>query len=207
MASHLYRARASAMIMLSQTSRWISGEPRNNVLKLECQLNIELEPGNLAEHDDVIKWKHFPRYWPFVRGIHWSLVIFPHNGQWRRVLMFSLICAWTNAWVNNRDAGDLRPYCPHFYVFVMSNVLYLLHTTVQKAEYCIACEQKCFSLWTLLSYLKVEPDLSQPKITALSNPNILQDMVFQRITTTKSKLNNYINQRRRTIIVFVIRTL
>ena len=22
------------------------------------------------EHDDVIKWKHFPRYWPFVRGIH-----------------------------------------------------------------------------------------------------------------------------------------
>ena len=22
------------------------------------------------EHDDVIKWEHFPRYWPFVRGIH-----------------------------------------------------------------------------------------------------------------------------------------
>ena len=21
---------------------------------------------------DVIKWKHFPCYWPFVRGIHWS---------------------------------------------------------------------------------------------------------------------------------------
>ena len=21
-------------------------------------------------HDDVIKWKQFPRYWPFVRGIH-----------------------------------------------------------------------------------------------------------------------------------------
>ena len=20
-------------------------------------------------HDDVIKWKHFPRYWPFVRGV------------------------------------------------------------------------------------------------------------------------------------------
>ena len=20
-------------------------------------------------HDDVIKWEHFPRYWPFVRGI------------------------------------------------------------------------------------------------------------------------------------------
>ena len=23
------------------------------------------------DHDDIIKLKHFPRYWPFVRGIHW----------------------------------------------------------------------------------------------------------------------------------------
>ena len=28
-------------------------------------------------HDDVIKWKYFPRYWPFVLGIHWSPVKFP----------------------------------------------------------------------------------------------------------------------------------
>ena len=26
------------------------------------------------KYDDVIKWKHFPWYWPFVRGIHWSPV-------------------------------------------------------------------------------------------------------------------------------------
>ena len=31
--------------------------------------------------DDVIKWKHFPRNWPFVRGIHRSLVNSPHKGQ------------------------------------------------------------------------------------------------------------------------------
>ena len=30
-------------------------------------------------HDDVIKWKHFPRYWPFVRGIHRSPVNSPHK--------------------------------------------------------------------------------------------------------------------------------
>ena len=30
---------------------------------------------------------------------------FPHKGQWRGVLMFSSICAWINAWVNNREAG------------------------------------------------------------------------------------------------------
>ena len=34
-------------------------------------------------HDDVNKWKHFPRYWPFVRGIHRSPVNSPHKGQWR----------------------------------------------------------------------------------------------------------------------------
>ena len=32
-------------------------------------------------HDDVIKWKHFPRYWPSVRGIQRSQVKSPHKGQ------------------------------------------------------------------------------------------------------------------------------
>ena len=31
------------------------------------------------EHGDVIKWKHFPRYWQFVRGIHRSPVNSPHK--------------------------------------------------------------------------------------------------------------------------------
>ena len=30
----------------------------------------------------------------------------PHKGQWRGALMFSLICAWINRWVNNREADD-----------------------------------------------------------------------------------------------------
>ena len=32
---------------------------------------------NGISHDDVIKWKHFPRYWPFVRGIYRSPVNSP----------------------------------------------------------------------------------------------------------------------------------
>ena len=36
----------------------------------------------LVIHHDVIKWKHVPRYWPFVHGIHWSPVNSPHKGQW-----------------------------------------------------------------------------------------------------------------------------
>ena len=42
----------------------------------------------LSSHDDVIKWKHFPRYWPFVRGIHRWPVNSPHKGQWHGALMF-----------------------------------------------------------------------------------------------------------------------
>ena len=56
---------------------------------------------DLILHDDVIKWKHFPRYWPFVRRIHRSPVNSPHKGQWCGALMFSLICARINGWVNN----------------------------------------------------------------------------------------------------------
>ena len=70
-------------------------------------------------HDDVIKRKHFPRYWPFVRGIHRSPVKSPHKGQWRGALMFTLICARINGWVNTREAGDLRRYRPHYDVIVM----------------------------------------------------------------------------------------
>ena len=47
----------------------------------------------LAFHDDVIKRKHFPRYWPFVRGIY--------------------------GWVNNPEADNLRCRRAHFDVIVM----------------------------------------------------------------------------------------
>ena len=70
-------------------------------------------------HDDVIKWKHFPRYWPFVRGIHRWPVNSPHKDQSRGALMFSLICAWTGGWVNNGEAGDLRRLRAHYDVIVM----------------------------------------------------------------------------------------
>ena len=70
-------------------------------------------------HDDVIKWKHFPRYWPLVRGIHRSPVNSPHKGQWRGALVFSLICVWISSRVNNREAGDLRRYRAHYDINVM----------------------------------------------------------------------------------------
>ena len=80
----------------------------------------------------VIKWKHFPRYWPFVWGIHRSPVNSPHKGQWRGALMFSLICTWINGWVNNREAGDLR-HRAHYDITIMiwghGPCRWILHTS------------------------------------------------------------------------------
>ena len=70
-------------------------------------------------HDDVVKWKHFPRYWPFVRWIHRSPVNSPHKGQWGGALMFTSITAWINGSGNNREAGDLRRHHAHYDVTAM----------------------------------------------------------------------------------------
>ena len=75
--------------------------------------------GGTGVHDDIIKWKH-SRYWPFVRGIHQSRVNSPHKSQWHGASMFSVICAWINGWVNNREAGDLRRHRAHCYLIAMS---------------------------------------------------------------------------------------
>ena len=85
-----------------------------------CIVNlIIIWPTRVARHDDVIKWEHFPRYWPFARGIHRWPVNSPSKGQWRGALMFSLIGAWINGWVNNREAGVLRHCCAHYDVAAM----------------------------------------------------------------------------------------
>ena len=84
-------------------------------------------------HDDVIKWKYFPRYWPFVRGIHRSQVNSPHKGQWRGALILSLICAWINGWVNNREADDWRRHWAHNDVIVMST--YILNYSSRYIEW------------------------------------------------------------------------
>ena len=51
----------------------------------------------------------------------------PHKGQWRGTLIFSLICAWINDWVNNRQAGDLRH---HYDVNVIYNTILTRRDTI-----------------------------------------------------------------------------
>ena len=44
-----------------------------------CKQNGHSPPE--VSHNDGIKWKHFPRYWSFVRGIHRSPVNSPHKAS------------------------------------------------------------------------------------------------------------------------------
>ena len=52
----------------------------------KLQLNIRHQLMQKS-HDNVIKWKHFLYYWPFVREIHQSPMNSPHKGQWRGALI------------------------------------------------------------------------------------------------------------------------
>ena len=79
------------------------------------QASLVIIASTCVPHDDVIQWKQFPRYWPFVRGIHRSPVNSPHKGQWPGSLMFSLIYVW----VINSEAGNFRCHRAHYYVTVI----------------------------------------------------------------------------------------
>ena len=54
----------------------------------QCQHIITWAPGIIIDIHDVIKWKHFPRYWAFVRGIHRSPADSTYKAQWRGAMVF-----------------------------------------------------------------------------------------------------------------------
>ena len=91
-------------------------------------------------YDDVIKRKHHPRYWIFVRGIHRSRVNSHHKGQ------------WINGWVNGREAGDLRRHRAHFSVIVMpisvetsrQHLRPLMSNDLNDQQWRLICIASCF---------------------------------------------------------------
>ena len=84
-------------------------------------------------------------------GIRQSPVNSPHKGQWHEALMFSLICAWTNVWANNRDAGDLKRHCTHYDVTVIRRARAYIHTIliwtnhrwIITSIFTVRCNQSC----------------------------------------------------------------
>ena len=70
-------------------------------------------------HDDVIKWKHFPRYWPFVRGIHRSPGNSPHKKPEARNFYALFDLRLHKRESKNGEAGDLWHHRAHYDVSVM----------------------------------------------------------------------------------------
>ena len=100
----------------------------------------------IRSHDDVMKWKHFPRNWPFVRGIHRPPVNSPHKGQLRGALKFSLIFVWINDWVT-------------IVRLVIWDVIASIMTSLQWTDvYCGACDSSV--LWYAF-LVDINGDLSQ----------------------------------------------
>ena len=141
-------------------------------------------------HDDIIKWKHFPRYWSPVNSLH--------KGQWRGALIFSLICARTNAWVNDRETGDLRHHRPHYDVIVLVHLL--THIAQSLDPWILFMKQNCLLLTNInvlsrtniLSYsLIFKSDSIQHWVVALFRDWKIQNLIcatyFQQNT---AKWNN-----------------
>ena len=121
----------------------------------------------------------FPPYWPFVRGIHRSLVNSPLKGQWRGALMLSFMCTWTNGWVDNRNSSDLRHYRAHYDVTVMAipsvglnntipkHICYFKRTTYQLLRITLVCQTN-ESRWVTTVYTyHMDELLSHPYQIAL----------------------------------------
>ena len=67
--------------------------------------------GNLFEYSSLSWWRH--------KMETFSALLALCVGNSSVTVVFSLICAWTNGWVNNRDAGDFKHHRAHYDVTVM----------------------------------------------------------------------------------------
>ena len=78
----------------------------------------------------------------------------------------SLICAWTNGWVNNREAGELRRHRAHYYVTVMQLHIYMWHLIFQWYAVIVVSGHKSLQ-WppSWVKCTRVTSHLSQAMIT------------------------------------------
>ena len=103
------------------------GFPNKGPVMLKIDVLFVIRRNKLWDKQSIYPWwrhqmKTFSALLTLCAGNSPVPVNSPHKGQWRGTLMFSLICAWINDWVNNREAGDLRRHLGHYDVNVMSNL-------------------------------------------------------------------------------------
>ena len=139
----LFSTRGFPCVWGQVRTRWVADScnaTQNSANTVGCQVDVDMTymlmyfvigngyvklarnwfAGYRKKHDDVIKLKPFPRYWPFVWGIYRSPVNSPHKGQRSGTLIFPWSAPWINDWINNHETGDLRRHHAHYGVIVMS---------------------------------------------------------------------------------------
>ena len=85
-----YRSNATIIMIIDTFRRNFNLNESSNDMPLELSFTMMTSSNGNIFRSTVPLWGEFTGH------------------QWRRALMFSFICAWTNDWANHRDAGDLR---------------------------------------------------------------------------------------------------
>ena len=92
-----------------------------------CNIELSESRNNGSDHNVVIAWKYFPRYRPFVRGMHRSPVNSLHHASDVELWYFLWSVPSINSWVNNREAGDVRRHRAHYNIIVMDCLRCSIH--------------------------------------------------------------------------------
>ena len=119
-----HRAGVSLTAVLSDFSSLLYTRPQ----QIHCWLHVRNKAWFFKVYFLITWWRHQMETFSALLALcmeNWPVTgEFPLKGQWRGALIFSLICAWINGSVNNREAGDLRRHHPHYDVTVMSSTLF-----------------------------------------------------------------------------------
>ena len=107
--------------------------------------------------DNYVWWRHqmetFSALLAFCAGNSPVTGEFPVQRLVTRSFDVSLICAWTNGWVNNRDIGDWRRNRAHYIVIVISNrYRFVKLLSFDAVWYCCTRQSYFISISTIVPY-------------------------------------------------------
>ena len=100
-------------------------------------------------------------------------------GNSHRALMFSLICALTNGWANDRDTGDLRRHCAHYNVTV-SDTLFLYRLKSYSLELLLC---PCHSFMNRMGFRRTNHIPQNKAITRTNNTDVIMGSIASQMTS------------------------
>ena len=134
-------------------TRWLCGHLLNTTPSKEHHVLLADYNANTTESVLFLHYAFCLRSWRHQMETCSALLAFcarnsPHKGHWRWALMFSLICVWINAWVNNREAGDLRHHRTHYDVIAMTDCIRSQQLILFQQDW--FCLNRIYFVWTEL---------------------------------------------------------